>query len=42
MSLKQIHWRVLVVWECQVKDQVRLRARLKKFLGDMRGSARAR
>jgi G:T-mismatch repair DNA endonuclease (very short patch repair protein) len=33
-ELKRLGWRVLVVWECQVKSSKaeRLQARLKRFL----------
>lgn len=30
--LRRIGWRVLVVWECQIRDEARLRVRLRKFL----------
>lgn len=31
-SLRQAGWRVLVVWECQTRDRLRLREKLMKFL----------
>jgi DNA mismatch endonuclease (patch repair protein) len=31
-ELKHAGWRVLVLWQCELKDQVRLRARLIVFL----------
>lgn len=31
-QLRQARWRVLVVWECQLRDQARLSQRLKRFL----------
>lgn len=30
--LRRVGWRVLVVWECQTKDEDRLRKKLEKFL----------
>jgi DNA mismatch endonuclease (patch repair protein) len=30
--LRSANWRILVVWECQTKDEVRLRGKLHKFL----------
>lgn len=32
--LRNAGWRVLVVWECQLKNQARLRDRLRTFLED--------
>jgi len=32
-ALKKLGWKVLVVWECQLKEDVRIQARLLKFLG---------
>jgi len=32
-ALRQEGWRVLIVWECQVKDVARVGARIKRFLG---------
>jgi DNA mismatch endonuclease (patch repair protein) len=32
-SLRKAGWRVLVVWECEVADPVRLKRRLARFLG---------
>ena len=32
-ALKSSGWSVLVIWECETKDDARLRARLAKFLG---------
>ena len=34
-ELRLLGWRVLVVWECQARDPVALRARLGNFLGAM-------
>ena len=31
-ALKQDGWRVLTVWECQMKDQEAFRGRLRQFL----------
>ena len=31
-ALKQAGWRVLIVWECQMKDQEAFRERLRQFL----------
>lgn len=33
-ALRRLGWRVLVVWECQARDQRRLASRLQKFLVD--------
>jgi DNA mismatch endonuclease, patch repair protein len=33
LLLKELGWRVLVVWECETKDQLSLRKRLARFLG---------
>ncbi len=32
-ALKSSGWSVLVIWECETKNEERLRARLAKFLG---------
>jgi len=32
-KLRREGWRVLVVWECQVRDMERLAARVRRFLG---------
>jgi DNA mismatch endonuclease, patch repair protein len=32
-SLRRMGWRVLVIWECQLKPQDKLSARMVKFLG---------
>ncbi len=31
-KLKRLGWRVLVVWECETKHEVRLQAKVKRFL----------
>lgn len=31
-ELKAVGWRVLIVWECQLKDRAKLKRRLKEFL----------
>ena len=33
-ALQALGWRALVVWECELKDEAALRARLAAFLGD--------
>ena len=33
-KLRRMGWGVLVLWECQLKDQAKLRKRLARFLGD--------
>lgn len=33
-KLRRLGWGVLVLWECQLKDQAKLRKRLARFLGD--------
>lgn len=33
-ALQGLGWRSLVVWECELKDEAALRARLAAFLGD--------
>lgn len=32
-SLKALGWKVLTIWECQVRDQRRLERQLRRFLG---------
>ncbi len=32
-NLQDQGWRVMVIWECETKDQATLRSRLKAFLG---------
>lgn len=32
-ALLRLGWRSLVVWECEIKDQARLRRALRRFLG---------
>ena len=32
-ALKRAGWKVLVIWECELKDEWRLTARILKFLG---------
>jgi len=32
-ALKASGWRALVVWECELKNEARLKARLRRFLG---------
>lgn len=32
-ALKASGWRALVIWECQIRDEKRLAARLRQFLG---------
>jgi DNA mismatch endonuclease (patch repair protein) len=34
-QLKQLGWKVLVVWECEVKDLRRVRCRLDRFLNSV-------
>ena len=31
--LRALGWRVLTIWDCETKDDARLRARVRKFLG---------
>jgi DNA mismatch endonuclease (patch repair protein) len=31
-ALRKLGWRVLVVWECQLKNQERMKSRIEKFL----------
>ncbi len=33
-SLQALGWRAMVVWECELKDEAALRARLAAFLAD--------
>ncbi|MNR44149.1 Very short patch repair protein [compost metagenome] len=36
--LRELGWDVLIVWECEVRDQARLASRLREFLlPDRRG-----
>ena len=39
-SLRELGWKVLVIWECETLDRVRLVAKLARFLG--RGGKAAR
>jgi DNA mismatch endonuclease (patch repair protein) len=32
-AMKNLGWRVLVVWECEIRNERRLEARLRRFLG---------
>jgi DNA mismatch endonuclease (patch repair protein) len=32
-GLKALGWKVLTIWECQVRDQRRLERQLRRFLG---------
>ncbi|MXQ07883.1 DNA mismatch endonuclease Vsr [Alphaproteobacteria bacterium GH1-50] len=32
-ALEEAGWRVLVVWECELKDEAAIRKRLRRFLG---------
>jgi DNA mismatch endonuclease (patch repair protein) len=32
-AIKKCGWKALVVWECEIKDEKRLTARLRRFLG---------
>jgi DNA mismatch endonuclease (patch repair protein) len=31
-QLKQLGWHVLIVWECEISDEIKLKKRLCKFL----------
>jgi DNA mismatch endonuclease, patch repair protein len=33
-ALRKLGWKVLIIWECQLKDQMKLAARITKFLAD--------
>ncbi len=33
-KLTRLGWRSLVIWECEVRDTARIRARAQRFLGD--------
>lgn len=33
-ALQRLGWKSLVVWECEIKDQDRLRRALRRFLGE--------
>ena len=35
-KLRRLGWRVLVVWECQTREDNKLRPRLQRFMGDER------
>jgi DNA mismatch endonuclease (patch repair protein) len=32
-AIRKLGWRALVVWECEIKDEKPLTARLRRFLG---------
>lgn len=32
MALRKLGWQVLVVWECELADEIRLRSRIHEFL----------
>lgn len=32
-AIRQRGWRVLIIWECQVADKIRLAKRIRRFLG---------
>ena len=40
-KLRRLGWSVLVLWECEVKKEARLRERIEAFLGSAQGPARA-
>jgi DNA mismatch endonuclease (patch repair protein) len=33
LTLKADGWEVLVIWECELKNEIGVKARLKNFLG---------
>lgn len=35
-KLKNMKWDILVIWECQVKDQEQIKKRIREFLGPRR------
>ncbi len=35
-SLKGEDWKTLVIWECEIKDEEKLRKRIQQFLGSLR------
>ena len=37
-ALEAVGWRVLVIWECGVKDPCRISGIVREFLGSDRGS----
>lgn len=37
-ALEALGWRVLVIWECEVKDPFRISGIVREFLGSHRGS----
>jgi DNA mismatch endonuclease (patch repair protein) len=37
-ALEAAGWRVLTVWECEVKEPLRIADRIRAVLGDRRGS----
>lgn len=34
MELKSLGWKVLVVWECELRDEDRVKRRLERFLSE--------
>jgi len=36
--LEGAHWRVLIIWECEMKDTTALASRLRRFLGPIKSS----
>jgi DNA mismatch endonuclease (patch repair protein) len=38
-ALRREGWRVLVIWECQTRDTLRLKARLRRFLAKVEHDA---
>lgn len=43
LALERMGWRVLVLWECELADQITLSDRIRDFLGPpIRGSVRER
>jgi DNA mismatch endonuclease, patch repair protein len=41
-QLKRQHWRTLVIWECEIRDDERLRQRLVRFLNGPNSDNRGR
>jgi len=33
-DLEQLGWKVLTIWECEIKDHVSLKAKIASFLSD--------
>jgi len=36
-ALKKLGWEVMVIWQCEIKNQIEIQQRLKIFINDFKG-----